>query len=140
MTATTIAPTVTSDELPGPDDARAWERRGLALRVAAEAMTTYGDQTDPSELERYAWEAVDELWVNGIKVSTFVPILALRRVREKVEAGRASLGDDPPAGIAPSDRLVLSVRCQPLAHSSAQSPVDANRAPCQRQGRVLDRR
>jgi hypothetical protein len=86
MTATTNAPPVTSDDLPGPDDARARERRRVTLRVAAEAMTTYGDQTDPSELERYAREAVDELWVDGIKVATFVPILALRRVREKVEA------------------------------------------------------
>jgi hypothetical protein len=64
----------------------------LTARVALAAKRAFGDQADESTLERCAQEAVADVWRESIRVKTFVPVLALRRVREMLEGGQA---DDP---------------------------------------------
>jgi hypothetical protein len=73
------------DSLASPD--------AMAERVLADATRTFA-ATDRAALEACVREAVADLWVEGIRVKTFVPVLAMRRVREMVEAreGRATAG------------------------------------------------
>jgi hypothetical protein len=61
----------------------------MTARVLADAKRTFRDVTDEVFLERIAQEAVDELCQDSIKVTTFVPVLALRRVRDRLEQGSA---------------------------------------------------
>jgi hypothetical protein len=65
-------------------------------RVLADARRAYPGVVDDAFLERCANEAVAELWGDSIKVRTFVPVLALRRVRDVVEAHRTANGQMVP--------------------------------------------
>jgi hypothetical protein len=68
-------------------DAEALKTPGaVTARVLADARRAYSELVDDSFLETWANRAVDELWTETIKVKTFVPVLALRRIREAVEA------------------------------------------------------
>jgi hypothetical protein len=58
----------------------------VTARVLADARRSYSEFVDDSFLENWSRRAVDELWTESIKVKTFVPVLALRRIREVVEA------------------------------------------------------
>jgi len=67
-------------------DADALKTPGAATaRVLADARRSYSQFVDDSLLVTWAHQAVDELWSETIKVKTFVPVLALRRIREVVE-------------------------------------------------------
>jgi hypothetical protein len=57
----------------------------MATRVLRDARRTFGDDVSPSDLERYATAAVADLWRDSIKVTTFIPVLALRQIREMLE-------------------------------------------------------
>ncbi len=57
----------------------------MASRVLKDARRTYGEAVDSSDLERYAEAAVADLWRDSIKVTTFVPVLALRQIREMLD-------------------------------------------------------
>ena len=51
-------------------------------RVVREVRQSYGDQIADDQLVRAAHEAVDEFLVNqNARVITFVPVLAMRRIR-----------------------------------------------------------
>ena len=63
----------------------------ITARVLADAKRVFGGKTDEAVLERIAKEAVDELCRGSIKVTTFVPVLAMRRVRELLETGSGVL-------------------------------------------------
>jgi hypothetical protein len=52
-------------------------------RVLAEVLRAF-DGLDPAFLERVTREAVDELWGESIRVTSFVPVLAMRQVRELI--------------------------------------------------------
>lgn len=67
-------------------------------RVAREASVAYGSLNDDPFVVQCAHDAVDELWETRPSVTTFIPLLAMRRVREHVEAR----GGPPqvPAGVA----------------------------------------
>jgi hypothetical protein len=52
-------------------------------RVLDEVRRAF-DGLDPVFLERVTREAVDELWGESIRVTSFVPVLAMRRVRETI--------------------------------------------------------
>jgi hypothetical protein len=55
-------------------------------RVAADAEAIYGDQApDPAWIEAKARQAVEELWTDDLRIRAFVPVLAMRRVRELVD-------------------------------------------------------
>lgn len=62
----------------------------MGARVLADAKRAFGDIADEAVLERITRDAVDELCRGSIKVTTFVPVLALRRVRDLIEAGPAA--------------------------------------------------
>lgn len=56
-------------------------------RVVREARHQYGDVIGEDEAERIARDAVDEFLVRrAVRVQAFVPVLAMRRVRESVPA------------------------------------------------------
>jgi len=60
----------------------------MSDRVVADAKRLYGGFVNDVVLEQRAREATAEIWTDSIKVTHFVPVLALRRVREKLaEAG-----------------------------------------------------
>jgi hypothetical protein len=68
-------------------DAEALKTPGaVADRVLADARRSYSDSVDDSFLQDWSRRAVDELWTDSIKVKNFVPVLALRRIRDVVEA------------------------------------------------------
>ena len=61
--------------------------RGLVSdRVVADAKRLYGSLVNDVVLERHAREATAEIWTDSIRVTHFVPVLALRRVRETLAA------------------------------------------------------
>ncbi len=57
----------------------------MTERVIREAKQAFGDRADEPRLEQCAREAVAGLWRDSIAVKTFVPVLALRQVREMLE-------------------------------------------------------
>ena len=61
----------------------------MIARVLADAKRTFRDVTDEAFLERIAREAVDELCRDSIKVTSFIPVLAMRRVRDRLAQGSA---------------------------------------------------
>ena len=54
-------------------------------RVLGDARRSFGERFDDSVLERCANEAVASLWQETIRVKAFVPVLALRQIREMLE-------------------------------------------------------
>ena len=56
----------------------------VTRRVVIEAKRAYESMVDIEFLELCAEQAVKELWRDSIKVTTFVPVLAMRKVRESV--------------------------------------------------------
>jgi hypothetical protein len=64
------------------------DRALISDQVVADAKRLYGSLVNEVVLEQRAREATAEIWTDSIKVTHFVPVLALRRVREKLaEAG-----------------------------------------------------
>ena len=56
-------------------------------KVVVDASARYGAQAPSSAwIEMAAREAVDELWTEDLRIRTYVPVLAMRRVREKIES------------------------------------------------------
>ena len=64
---------------PGPDDPVL-----VTERVLDEARRAFSN-LDAAVLERVVAEAVAEVWGDSIQVTRFVPVLAMRRIRESVE-------------------------------------------------------
>jgi len=64
------------ERLTSPDMVRA-----RVLKDAQRSMT----EVEPSELERCVQAAVNSLWTEQTRVTTFIPVLALREVREMLE-------------------------------------------------------
>ena len=61
----------------------------ITARVLADAKRAYGHLADESVVERCAREAVEEILNDPVKVTTFVPVLAMRRIRDLIEASQA---------------------------------------------------
>jgi hypothetical protein len=67
----------------------------LTRRIATDAKRAFAGAADDVALESYARLAVKELWGDSIKVTNFVPVLAMRRIREiiaKPELATAGTG------------------------------------------------
>jgi hypothetical protein len=62
------------------------DRALMADRVVADAKRLYGSLVNDVVLEQHAREATAEIWTDSIRVTHFVPVLALRRVRETLAA------------------------------------------------------
>ena len=60
------------------------DRASMSDRVVADAKRLYGSLVNDVVLEQHAREATAEIWTDSIKVTHFVPVLALRRVRERL--------------------------------------------------------
>jgi hypothetical protein len=63
------------------------DRALVSDRVVADAKRLYGSLVNDVLLEQHAREATAEIWTDPIRVTHFVPVLALRRVQEKLAAG-----------------------------------------------------
>jgi hypothetical protein len=63
----------------------------VTRRLVIEAQRAFDGKADAAFLENAAQAAVRELWQDSIKVTTFVPVLAMRRIRDIVDARDSSL-------------------------------------------------
>jgi hypothetical protein len=59
----------------------------MVERVLTDARRTFGGTTDDELLEQCVRDAVRGLWPDSSKVKTFIPVLALRHVRDMLESG-----------------------------------------------------
>ena len=62
------------------------DRALMADRVVGDAKRLYGSIVNDVVLEQHAREATAEIWTDSTRVTHFVPVLALRRVRETLAA------------------------------------------------------
>ena len=60
----------------------------ITERVVVEAKRAFGGWAEEPRVEQCAREAVADLWRDSIAVTAFVPVLALRLVREMLEDDR----------------------------------------------------
>lgn len=58
----------------------------VTRRIVNDVKREFDGVADERFLEHVAHLAVRELWQDSIKVTTFVPLLAMRRVRDIVDA------------------------------------------------------
>ena len=70
--------------------AAASDRATMVARVTEDAKRYFGGEVEEDALARWAEEAVARLWGDGVRVTTFVPMLALREVAEQVRAAKAA--------------------------------------------------
>jgi hypothetical protein len=62
------------------------DQAAMTARVYADAERVFGGQAPAVVLERCAHDAVADLWVEGIRITSFVPVLALRHVRDMLRS------------------------------------------------------
>jgi hypothetical protein len=65
----------------------------MTARVLVDAKRAFGEVADGDVLERYVEDAVSGLWQETIKVKTFVPVLAMRQIRDMLERGGETVAD-----------------------------------------------
>jgi hypothetical protein len=65
----------------------------MTARVLVDAKRTFGEVADVDVLERCVEHAVADLWQVTIKVKTFVPVLAMRRIRDMLERGEGTVAE-----------------------------------------------
>ena len=63
----------------------------VTARVVVDAKRAFGSVADEAFIERCAREAVQDIWRESIKVTSFVPVLAMRRIRDEVGAQEPDL-------------------------------------------------
>ena len=68
------------------------ERQGNLATVAAmterimlDAQRSFASGVDPADLKRHADEVIAQLWTESTTVTTFIPVLALRALRERLD-------------------------------------------------------
>jgi hypothetical protein len=88
-------------------DSASLGKAAIAERVATYAKRYYHGEADEELLAKWAEEAVSHVWGEGVAVTKFVPMLALREVREHVIAASAPLADPSvqPRSPAPATRM-----------------------------------
>lgn len=59
----------------------------VAEKVLADAQRSFAADVDATLLERQVQEIVAQLWTESTKVTTFIPVLALRDLRERLTDG-----------------------------------------------------
>ena len=88
VTNMTVDPLTTSETSTDPGRPSN-ERAAITERIIQEARRIWASHGVPLDLlDQYAREAVDALWVCPPKVTTYVPMLALRRIRERLAEQR----------------------------------------------------
>jgi hypothetical protein len=58
----------------------------VTAKVVVDAKRSFGTVAEESFIERCAQDAVEEIWRESVKVTSFVPVLAMRRIREEIDA------------------------------------------------------
>lgn len=56
----------------------------MRARILADAVSAFGDKTEPEFLEACVDTVVEQLWTDTPRVTNFIPLLALRRIRDIV--------------------------------------------------------
>ena len=69
---------------------RPMTREAIENRVLADARRAFADAPEPV-LEGCVRRAVANLWTDDPRVTTFIPVLALREVRALLDAERAAV-------------------------------------------------
>jgi len=59
----------------------------VAEKVMADAQRSFAADVDATLLERQVHEIVSQLWTESTKVTTFIPVLALRDLRDRLTNG-----------------------------------------------------
>ena len=59
----------------------------VAEKVVADAQRSFASDVDATLLERQVHEIVAQLWTESTKVTTFIPVLALRDLRDRLNNG-----------------------------------------------------
>jgi uncharacterized protein (DUF952 family) len=59
----------------------------VAARVMADARRSFAADVDLAILEHETHDVVSRLWTESTKVTTFIPVLALRDLRERLGNG-----------------------------------------------------
>lgn len=57
----------------------------VTARIVADAQRSFAAHVDTPLLEQQVHEVVSLLWNDATKVTSFIPVLALRDLRERVE-------------------------------------------------------
>jgi hypothetical protein len=57
----------------------------ITARVVLDAKRAFSAGRDEERIERVARQAVEEFWSDNVKVTTFIPVLAIRRIRDLLE-------------------------------------------------------
>jgi len=57
----------------------------ITARVVLDAKRAFSAVRDEERVERVARQAVEEFWNSKVKVTTFIPVLAIRRIRDLLE-------------------------------------------------------
>ena len=65
----------------------------MAARVAADAKRAFSSRADDMMIDQCVRQAVDELTLTPLRVTSFVPVLAMRRVRELLETRSVAMMD-----------------------------------------------
>jgi hypothetical protein len=68
----------------------------ITARVVTDAKRAFSSLSDDARVERVARQAVDEFWQAQVKVTTFIPVLAIRRVRDLLEQQSGNTSATPP--------------------------------------------
>ncbi|MBA3450686.1 MAG: hypothetical protein H0T18_05685 [Chloroflexia bacterium] len=58
----------------------------MSARVMADAQRSFAANVDTAFLEQRVHEVVSLLWTDSTKVTTFIPVLALRDLRDQLES------------------------------------------------------
>jgi hypothetical protein len=53
-------------------------------RVLADAIRSFGAGLDAATLEKEVHDVVSQLWSESTRVTTFIPVLALRELRDRL--------------------------------------------------------
>lgn len=56
-------------------------REATEQRIYTDALRTFAGDCTPEELKGYVSAAVTSLWTDETRVTTFIPVLAMREVR-----------------------------------------------------------
>ena len=57
----------------------------IMARVVLDAKRAFSTVRDEERVERAARQAVEEFWSAKVKVTVFIPVLAIRRIRDLLE-------------------------------------------------------
>ena len=67
----------------------------VARRLVVDARRTVAGRIDDAMLEECARDAVSYIWHDSVKVTTFVPVLAMRRMRD-ILSSQSTTGNGVP--------------------------------------------